>query len=188
MINADKLNGQRGEKWKERAETGNVRLFVPAEAMDYYDANGAAWGVKGTGSYDVYIPFRNQTFWDYAFTKIRIPRPIHPVDAGSIVFSIIWHASAAGGGQACRWRIDTQPRTNNQDMEAAGGVTAAEVAANSSAAAQGMVTTQMLTLTGRTVEDFILVRISRNGGHASDTLAQDARLDAMFVEYLGLWR
>lgn len=159
-------------------------IFLAATAMWASTTNGCADITKtelGTNDVDIQTLDFDQTTQEYAQFSLIMP---DNWDAGTITFKVMWTAASGSGGVA--WDLQGTSYADSDALDASWGsvqtvtdtlITANDLHETSESSA--------ITLAGTPAAgEYVHMRISRQIGHASDTLTADAKLLGVRIEYV----
>jgi len=166
------------------SNSGTYRtIWLAAGAMAPRETNGAAFATEEYATNDVQVDtalFDSSTT-EALFAQIAMPEEW---DRGTLKVKIFWDSAATGSGDVV-WSVSAGAVSNDDAIDAALG-TAQTVTDTVLAVADLHVTTATPAVTvGGTpaLEDLLFFRIERDADAAGDTLAVDAKLLGVLIQY-----
>lgn len=166
------------------ADASTQTVWIPAGAMTPATTNGAASGSVETTTNKVMLKTLNfdSTADEYAQFTIRMPKGW---DEGTVTFEPVWSHAATATNFGVAWFLQGVALSNDDAADAAFGT------AQSSVDTGGTTddvfigpTSTAITIGGTPAEeDLVVFRIYRDVSDAGDTMAIDARLHGVTINY-----
>jgi hypothetical protein len=161
-------------RYIQRTESLEHSIFIPASAMVAQTTNGAAAGTAETATNDIMVSTLDfdQSTIEYAQFQIAMPKSW---DEGTVTAQFLWSSTATGN---VVWGLQGVAISNDDVLDAAFG-TAQTVTDGVTATTDLMVSaaTSAITIGGSPAsEDLVVFRPYRNASSGSDTVAADAKL------------
>lgn len=150
-------------------------LYIQAEAFKLPGVKPASFVEYGIGSALEFEDAKEEI----AFIKLHIPHNMDTETQPKLVLE--WSSEATELN--CKWKIEYLWRNINEAVNAAADAIITDVYA-SSAVAWGLNHTEIQLADLAATDHFLLIRITRLGGEAEDTLGKSAFLSGISLEYL----
>jgi len=149
-------------------------VWLAAESFKIPALKAASFAEYGIGSALEFLDGNEEI----AFTKLHVPYDLDPATQPKLFLG--WSSEATELN--CRWKIEYLWRGPNQAMNAAADDTITDNYA-SSAVAYGLNMTEIQLANLAATDNCIILRITRLGGEAGDTLSKSAFLSGICLVY-----
>jgi hypothetical protein len=162
---------------------GKQTCWIPAGAMKPRSTNGAAPGtVQGAtnGTMIASLDFDTATV-EYAQFAIRMPKGW---DESTVTFTPVWTANSTSTNGVA-WTMRAKALGNDETIDAAWGSDVTVTDNNTSTAYQNHIAAESdaLTIANASEQEWVVFEIYRNVSNGSDTLAVDALLLGVTLNY-----
>jgi len=162
---------------------GKQTIWIPAVAMKPRSTNGAAAGtVQGgtNGTIIASLDFDTATA-EYAQFSIRMPKGWNE---STVTFTPVWTANSTSTAEVV-WTMRAKALGNDETIDASWGSDVSVTDANTSTAYQNHIAAESsaLTISNASELEWVVFEIYRNVSNGSDTLAVDALLLGVTINY-----
>ena len=157
------------------ASDGVVTLYGDARYDDCINITPGAVSAPGSGA-ATQVARGLDTAWEYADNLVRqtsVTTPLRPNMDRSVAPTLRVYWESPTTSATCKWQLDYIYRKANEDMSTTSGTTVS-VDGTSSATANGLVYTDFTLATPDSDDIEIVMRLTRNGDAAGDTLGDSA--------------
>jgi len=166
------------------AEVSTQTIWMPAGAMTPRTTNGAASGTAETTTNKVMIKTLDfdATADEHAQFTIRMPKGW---DEGTLTYTPVWSHAATTTNFGVAWFVQAVAISNDDTLEVAFGtaVSSVDTGGTTDDAYIGPASSAMTVAGTPAAEDLVLFQIYRDVSDAGDTLAVDARLHGVTINY-----
>lgn len=165
-------------------KVGKETIWVPAAALTSRTTNGAATGTVESTTNKVMqssLDF-DQSTAEYAQVAIRMPKSYN---GGTMTATFVWTANSSSTNSVV-WGIQGMSRTDTEVIDSAFGTAQTVTDANSWPTAYTLnisAESGAFTITGAAALEWVVFQIYRDAANGSDTLAADACLLGVFLNY-----
>jgi len=166
------------------ASDGVVTLYGDARYDDCINITPGAVSAPGSGA-ATQVARGLDTAWEYADNLVRqtsVTTPLRPNMDRSVAPTLRVYWESPTTSATCKWQLDYIYRKANEDMSTTSGTTVS-VDGTSSATANGLVYTDFTLATPDSDDIEIVMRLTRNGDAAGDTLGDSAYTHGWKIMY-----
>ena len=164
-----------------KAPFGKQSIWVPASAMSSSGATAPALSRINLTVSSFYVMAFDSATEEYANFQIRMPKSW---DEGNITYTPVWTANSTSATGVV-WGLAAKSIGNGESLDSGWGSTVLVSDTNTSTAYQCHIAPESapFAVLNSTESEFVMFTVLRQVANASDTLASDALLLGMMINY-----